>query len=150
MRFVLLVCLLFIGTLSHAAETVMHCNNEGRTGGYTFKLVSSFLGKDKIYKREDGAWIDWCTVGSEIIFITPNKIQYEVRLGHELTMGDKGGKCEIKTEPTNIVYREDVGMHMTEIVDFYLQTFVIDTHKLIRDKDDVRKFKWEFTCKSIK
>lgn len=142
--------MLLIGANVHASETVMHCSSTDTEEEHTFKLVSSLFGKDEIFEREEGGWVEWCPDRDETTFVTPKDIQYEVRIHYYLKIGDQGGKCVKKTEPLNAAYSNDVGLHITEIVDFYLGSFVLDAHKLIADKNDHRKFKWQFTCKPLK
>jgi hypothetical protein len=149
MRLLSLICMLLIGAHAHADETVMHCTSFDTEKEYTFKLVSRLFGKDEIFQREDGGWDEWCPDKDETTFMTLNDIEYEVRRKNSLKIGDKGGKCVKKTDPLNTAYSNDIGAHITEIVDFYLKTFVFDAHKLIGGKNDHRKFKWEFNCKPI-
>ena len=149
MRLLSLICMLLIGAHVHASETAMHCTSLDTESEYTFKLVSRLFGKDEIFQREDGGWDEWCPDRDETIFITFNDIQYEVHRKNSLKLGDKGGKCVRKTDPLNAAYSNDVGAHITEIVDFYLKTFVLDAQKIIGGKNDHRKFKWEFTCKPL-
>ena len=143
----LLICMLLIGTHAHASEQAMHCRSLDTESEYTFKIVYRLFGKDEIFQRKDGGWDEWCPDRDEAMFITLNHIQYELRRKDSLKIGDNGGKCVRKSDPLNAAYSNDVGVHITEIVDFYSKTFVFETQKIIGGKTDHRNFKWEFTCK---
>ena len=124
----------------------MHCKSDETSREHTFKLVRSLLSKDQIFERSEGSWKEWCQSRTIIEDVTPKSITYSVIANYKKIMGDEGGKCEITKKPEKPADAKFVGMDATYVVDFYLQTFVMDVHSLIYDDTDSREFKWTFRC----
>ena len=149
MRFLLLACFLFAGTVVNAGEKVMHCTSYDTSREYTFKLETSLLSGDQIFQRSEGSWEEWCENETYKDTTTPKSITYDVIATYKKSIGDEGGKCSITKKPENPADAKYVGMDATYIVDFYLKTFVMDVHSLIYDDTDSREFKWKFTCELL-
>lgn len=148
-----ILAILFITFASQAtSDTVMKCERKmdsGKMDIETFKLESSFFSLDKIFRREDGGWTDWCPSGEVIERIQPDKTWIEVRKVNILKIGEKGGKCSRFAIPTDSRNDDKAGMEVHDIVDFYLKTYVRDVETLIVNEVETRSFKRYYKCEHV-
>ena len=148
-----ILAILFITFASQAAsDTIMKCERQMDSGEMdivTFKLESSLFSSDKIFRREDGGWSEWCPNIEEIRRIKPAQTWIEVRRVNVLKMGEKGGKCSRFSIPTDSKNDDKAGMEVHDIVDFYLKTYVRNVETLIVNEIETRSFKHYYKCEHL-